>query len=35
VTDAKGNPGTLKEVDEQTVLALEYMRGLVANSGSK
>ena len=35
VTDVKGNPGTLKEVDEQTVLALEYMRGLVANSGSK
>ena len=32
VTDAKGNPGTLKEVDEQTILALEYMRGLIANA---
>jgi sugar phosphate isomerase/epimerase len=30
VKDAKGKPGTLKEVDEQTKLALEYMRGLVA-----
>jgi len=32
VIDAKGNPGTLKEVDEQTVLALEYMRGLIADA---
>ena len=32
VTDAKGNPGTLKDVDEQTVLALEYMRGLISNA---
>lgn len=35
VTDAKGNPGTLKEVDEQTVLALEYMRGLVNDATAK
>jgi len=32
VVDAKGNPGTLKDVDEQTVLALEYMRGLIADA---
>jgi len=32
VLDGKGNPGTLKEVDEQTRLALEYMRGLVAGA---
>ena len=32
VLDTKGNPGTLKEVDEQTKLALEYMRGLVADA---
>ena len=32
VTDSKGNPGTLKEVDEQTKLALEYMRGLIADA---
>jgi len=32
VLDAKGNPGTLKEVDEQTKLALEYMRGLVTDA---
>jgi len=32
VLDAKGKPGTLKEVDEQTVMALEYMRGLVADA---
>jgi sugar phosphate isomerase/epimerase len=32
VLDAKGNPGTLKEVDAQTILALEYMRGLVADA---
>ncbi len=32
VTDAKGQPGTLKEVDEQTVLALEYMRTAIANA---
>ena len=35
VLDAKGNPGTLKEVDEQTKLALEYMRGLVADTGKQ
>jgi len=29
VPDAKGNPGTLKDVDEQTILALEYIRGLI------
>ena len=32
VTDSKGNPGTLREVDEQTQLALEYMRSLVADA---
>ena len=32
VVDAKGNPGTLKNVDEQTAMALEYMRGLVADA---
>lgn len=29
VLDKYGNPGTLSDVDEQTKLALEYMRGLV------
>lgn len=32
VINEKGLPGTLKEVDEQTVLALEYMRGLIADA---
>ena len=35
VLDAKGNPGTLKEVDAQTKLALEYMRGLVADAAKR
>lgn len=32
VYDHNGNPGTLKDVDEQTKLALEYMRGLIADA---
>lgn len=32
VIDSKGKPGTLKEVDGQTVLALEYMRKAIANA---
>ena len=30
--DEKGNPGTLRMIDDQTKLALEYMRGLVADA---
>ena len=30
--DKNGNPGTLKMIDAQTELALEYMRGLVADA---
>ena len=30
--DEKGNPGGLKVIDDQTKLALEYMRGLVADA---
>jgi len=30
--DEKGNPGTLRMIDDQTRLALEYMRGLVADA---
>ena len=32
VIDAQGNHGTLKNVDEQTQLALEYMKGLIADA---
>ena len=32
VIDENGNQGTLKTVDDQTKLALEYMRGLVADA---
>lgn len=32
VVDKNGNPGTLKDVDEQTRFALEYIRGLIADA---
>ena len=33
--DENGQPGTLKVVDDQTKLALEYMRGLVADAAKQ